>query len=146
MDIKKFAFWLGVLFLVLGVAGFFPALVAPPGIMDPTLNFHSGHGRLFGIFPINTVHNLIHIAFGIWGIVSAKEYFAARFYCRVNAIAYALLALMGLFPVLNTVFGLTPLHGGTIWLHAMIAVSAGYYGYVWSERESPRSNTKVTVR
>jgi Domain of unknown function (DUF4383) len=36
---------------------------------------------------------------------------------------------MGLIPVLNTTFGFIPLFGHDIWLHALIAIGAAYFGF-----------------
>jgi hypothetical protein len=49
------------------------------------------------------------------------------------AIVFALLAIMGLIPGLNTLFGLAPLYSHDIWLHALSALLAGYFGYVVAE-------------
>ena len=36
---------------------------------------------------------------------------------------------MGLIPVLNTTFGLVPLFGHDVWLHAGTAALAAYFGF-----------------
>ena len=38
---------------------------------------------------------------------------------------------MGLVPALrlDTTFGLVPLYGNDIWLHALLAIGAGYFGF-----------------
>jgi hypothetical protein len=46
------------------------------------------------------------------------------------AIIYAVLVVMGLVPALNTTFGLIPIHGNDVWLHALLAVIAAYFGFV----------------
>ena len=38
--------------------------------------------------------------------------------------------IMGLVPGLNTTFGLIPIHGANVLLHAFIAIAATYYGFV----------------
>lgn len=48
---------------------------------------------------------------------------------RTIAILFAVLAVMGLFPRLDTLFGLMPLHGHDIWLHAGTAALAAYVGW-----------------
>lgn len=37
--------------------------------------------------------------------------------------------VMGFIPVLNTTFGLIPLYGHDIGLHALIAIVAAYFGF-----------------
>jgi hypothetical protein len=37
---------------------------------------------------------------------------------------------MGFIPVLRTTFGLAPVYGNNIWLHALLAIAAGYFGWV----------------
>lgn len=38
---------------------------------------------------------------------------------------YALLTVLGLIPATNTTFGLVPIDGHDVWLHALLAVVAG---------------------
>jgi hypothetical protein len=37
---------------------------------------------------------------------------------------------MGLIPNANTMFGLVPLYGHDVWLHAVLAIIAAYFGFV----------------
>ncbi len=39
---------------------------------------------------------------------------------------------MGLIPVLNTSFGLIPIFGHDVWLHALFALAAAYF---WRARQ-----------
>lgn len=87
------------------------------------------HGRLLGLFPVNALHNLFHIAFGIWGVAAYRRFDSARFYARATAIVYAILAVAGFIPGLNTMWGLLPIHGNDIWLHLLIAAPAAYFGF-----------------
>jgi hypothetical protein len=45
------------------------------------------------------------------------------------AVLYGGLAVMGLIPGLNTLFGLVPLFGHDVWLHAGTAAIAAYFGF-----------------
>jgi hypothetical protein len=128
MQVRYFALVYGIVFLIVGIAGFIPGLVThvPP---SPDLAAEAAHGRLFGLFPINWLHNLVHIAFGIWGVAVYRSLSGARNYAKAVAIIYAVLAVMGFFPVLQTTFGLVPLYGHDIWLHALLAAVAAYFGF-----------------
>jgi hypothetical protein len=50
------------------------------------------------------------------------------------AVIYALLTVMGLVPALYTTFGLIPLYGNDVWLHAVLALVAAYFG--WMNRDT----------
>lgn len=128
MTTRWYALVMGIAFIVGGVLGFVPGLVGHPGGLPP-LVVESGHGLLLGLFPVNVLHNLVHLAFGIWGVVVWRSFAASRVYARAVAVIYALLLVMGLLPNLDTLFGLVPLHGADVWLHAAIAVVAAYFGY-----------------
>lgn len=130
MDIKRFSFIAGVLFVVVGILGFIPGITVAPHVSDPDLSVTAAYGRLLGLFPVNFLHNLVHLAFGFWAVAASKDYAQSRIFCRSSAIIYAVLTVAGLIPGLNTLFGLLPLHSHDIWLHAVIAFATGYYGYV----------------
>ena len=53
-----------------------------------------------------------------------------RTYSKSLAVLYGILAVMGLIPMSNTLFGLAPLHGNDVWLHAVTAAIAAYFGWV----------------
>jgi Domain of unknown function (DUF4383) len=129
MNARYFALIYGVVFLLAGIAGFIPDLVTPPEAA-PDLAITASSGHLFGLFPVNLLHNLVHLAFGIGGFVGYRNFPSARFYARVVAITYAALTVMGLIPGLKTLFGLVPLYGHDVWLHAVLAIIAAYFGFV----------------
>lgn len=125
--VRTFARVAGIIYLLVGVLGFFPALLSPP--MGPDLAVDAFHGRLLGLFPVNLTHNIVHLAIGAWGLASAGSFSGAVSFARGLAVLYVILAIMGLIPGLNTMFGLAPLHGNDIWLHAGTALIAAYFGW-----------------
>jgi hypothetical protein len=132
MDTRRFAMVLGVVFVLVGVAAFIPGVNRPDPVGAPDLTVTGpGHGYLLGIFHVNVLHNLVHILFGVMGIVMARDSGSAVLYARIVAVAYGLLTLMGLVPGLNTTFGLIPIHGADVILHALIAAAAAYFGFAY---------------
>jgi hypothetical protein len=130
MGVTRFTFIIGIVFIIVGVAGFIPGLTHAVHLTDPDLIVESGYGRIFGLFPVNFLHNLVHLGLGIWAVLVAKDVAKSIYFCRFNAVFYAILAVMGFIPDLNTIFGLVPVFGHDIWLHAAIAVATAYYGFV----------------
>lgn len=131
MGIRTFARIYGIVFIIVGVGGFIPGVTTPH--THPNLGVEAGSGMEFGLFPVNYLHNLIHIAFGVWGLIAMRSVDAARLYARSVAIIYGVLTIMGLIPGANTTFGLVPIYGHDVWLHALLALIAGYFGFFHRE-------------
>lgn len=129
MAIRYFALIYGLVFLVVGIAGFVPGLVTPFEGAHPDLAVGTGAGNLFGLFPVNILHNLVHIAFGVWGLAVWRRVPSSVVYAKCVAVIYALFVVMGFLPVLHTTFGLVPLYGHDIWLHLILAGIAAYFGF-----------------
>ncbi|MBD3884437.1 DUF4383 domain-containing protein [Phormidium tenue FACHB-886] len=127
-SIRYAALSLGLLFLMLGLAGFVPAFVAP------SANFTSepGFGYIFGVFPTNYFHNAIGLVVGVWGIAAFTSVTGAIVFNRIFALLYGAGVILGLLPFANTLFGLAPLFGNNIWLNAITAAIAFYFGFIKS--------------
>jgi hypothetical protein len=130
MNVRTFALIYGLVFTIVGIAGFFPGLLSPHDSVEHSLTIERGAGNLFGLFPVNVLHNLVHLAFGVWGLGASRNSSLAIVYARSVAVVYAILTVMGLIPGLDTVFGLVPVHGNDIWLHALLAAGAAYFGFI----------------
>ncbi|MDZ8026270.1 MAG: DUF4383 domain-containing protein [Nostoc sp. DedQUE01] len=134
---RYIALAIGIIYLLLGLAGFVPALVSLPGSsesfvpLDESAGAYSaGFGYIFGVIPTNFLHNLVRCAVGLLGITSYNNTTTARLFNRGFTIAYALLAIIGLLPLGKTFFGLMPLFGANVLLNALAAIAAGYYSIV----------------
>lgn len=127
---QKGALVFGIVFLLVGVLGLF---VENGMSMDADLD----EGRLFGLFPVNVLHNLVHLAFGVWGLVAARSHPASRTYGRAGAVVYALLVVLAF--VTPTLFGLVPIGSHDIWLHALLALGLAWIG--WGTREVAPATT-----
>ncbi len=134
MNTRTFALAWGILFLAAGASGFIPGLWHPAPAHYPELGIDSFYGDAMRLFPVNILHNLVHIAFGIWGLLAYRSLGGAKTYARSVAIAYAVLVVAGLIPGLNTMFGLVPLFGNDVFLHIALAAPAAYFG--WMHRDT----------
>lgn len=127
MNTRTFALVLGIAFLLAGVAGFFPSPVPPDA---PPLSMDHGYGMALGLLPVNTLHNIVHLLFGVLGLAAYGGMFSARAYAQLVAVSYLLLTVLGLLPATNTTFGLIPIYGADVALHAVIGLAAAYFGFM----------------
>ena len=135
MAVRYFALIIGLVYALVGILGFFPGVRHDMGTGAPDLAVDSQYGLLLGLFPINILHNIVHLLIGVWGISAYSGYGAAKTFSKGLAIIYGLLAIMGLIPGLNTLFGLVPLYGNDVRLHAATAIVAPYFGWGTPARE-----------
>ena len=130
--VRTVALLFGIVFLAVGILGFVPGAAEPATHEGLTMTQNSA--LLLGLFPVNLLHNVVHILFGLWGLAAYRSVGGSIVYFRAVAVIYALLTILGLLPQTNTLFGLVPLHGNDVWLHALLAIVAAYCGFVHRER------------
>jgi hypothetical protein len=118
--LQKLAGVFGVIFILVAVLGF----ISPGGLvmtMDPTT------GMVLGVFPVNLLHNIVHLAFGVWGLVASRAWAGSKQFFTVGGIIYAVLTVLGFLS--PTGFGLVPLGGADLGLHAVLAIAMLGIGY-----------------
>lgn len=134
MNTRTFALVFGIVFVVIGAAGFLKGVTLMPPHSHPDIIVDSFFGYELGLFPVNLLHNIVHLLFGLWGILAYRDLGASKTYAKGVAIIYAILTVAGFIPPLDTMFGLVPLFGNDIWLHALLALVAAYFGFVHRDR------------
>ena len=103
----------GVVFLLIGVLGFVTGGMSMEA--DPALA-----PKVLGLFPVNVLHNAVHLLFGVWGLAASRTASGAAMYAKGAGGIYLVLAILGF--VAPSTFGLIPIGGHDIWLHALIGV------------------------
>lgn len=139
MNTRTFALVWGIVFLMVAASGLIPGMWQPAPPHYPDLLVEARYGDALGLFPVNILHDLVHLVFGLWGIAAYRSFGAAKTYAKSVAVVYALFAVMGLIPGLNTTFGLVPLFGHDVWLHVLLAAPAAYFGFVHDDRAADRT-------
>lgn len=132
MQTRYWALAIGVIYLVVGIVAFIPALYTSPPA-TPHVDVTGSYGLLLGLFPVNVLHNVLHIIIGIIGIGVFGSGRASRAYSRALFLIFGLLAIMGFIPQANTVFGLIPIFDNDVWLHTATAIVSSYFGWVAGE-------------
>lgn len=118
--VQRVAQIFGWVFIIVALVGFF----ASRGSMEADMELAP---RALGIFPVNLLHNLVHLAFGVWGLMAARAWSSAKSYCQIAGVAYLGLMVLAFFA--PTTFGLIPIGGNDIWLHALLGVVLAYFGF-----------------
>lgn len=126
---QKGALVFGVVFLIVGIAGFIPGLTMDMGTMSAAGDGSMAH--LLGIFQVSVLHNIVHLLFGIVGLIAARSAGGARLYLLVGGIVYAVLFVYGLFTAnMASAANFVPLNTADNALHAVLAVAMIVLGVV----------------
>ncbi len=118
--LKKAALAVGIVFLLIGIAGFIPGLTVNSGGVD----------KLLGLFQVDGVHNMVHILSGIVFLAASQKERLARTAFQVFGVVYALVTLIGfLVGDGGTVLGLFHVNTADNLLHLLLAAAFLYLGF-----------------
>lgn len=115
MAVQAAAILAGAVLLLFGIAGFVPGLTSHVDQMEwagPATG-----AKLFGIFAVSGLHNALHLAFGVIGVLFARTYAASRAFLLLGGLAF--LALWGYGLVIDHGSGanIVPVTAANNWLH-----------------------------
>ena len=122
----------GIVFLVVGIAGFIPGLTTNYGAL--MFAGHDSMALLLGVFQVSVLHNLVHLLYGVAGLAFASSRFGSRLYLIVGGIVYAVIWLYGLFFSGDHPANFVPLNSADNWLHLFLAVAMILLGIFLSPR------------
>jgi arginine exporter protein ArgO len=110
----------GAVFLLVGILGFIPGITTD----YDTMSFASHHSdaKLLGIFNVSILHNLVHVAFGVAGIVLARAAATAKSFLIVGGVIYLALWLYGLVIDKDSAANFVPVNSADDWLHFVLGV------------------------
>ncbi|WP_162920102.1 DUF4383 domain-containing protein [Paenisporosarcina cavernae] len=103
---RKFVQVLGIIFIILGVVGFFLPME--------------------DIFHLTTMHNIVHLVSGIIALIMARSESGAILFAKVFGVIYLLVAIIGLFT--HEFIGIVFLFADNV-LHFIIAFASLYVGF-----------------
>jgi hypothetical protein len=111
----------GALFLVVGIAGFIPGLTTHTDMLT-WAGHHSG-SMLLGVFAVSVLHNVVHLAFGIAGLLASRTDTAARGFLVVAGVIYLVLTLYGVVIDHASSANFVPLNTADNWLHLALGLA-----------------------
>ncbi len=112
---------IGAVFLVFGVAGFIPGITSHFDELS-WAGHHSG-ALLLGVFAVSILHNVVHLAFGVAGLILARTAASAKAYLLWGGAVYAVLWLYGLTIDHHGPRNVVPVNAADNWLHLGLAVA-----------------------
>ncbi|WP_280315523.1 DUF4383 domain-containing protein [Nocardia abscessus] len=111
----------GAVFLLVGILGFIPGITTDYSELEWA--GHHSRAQLLGLFNVSVLHNVVHLAFGIAGVLAARTAAAARAYLLGGGVIYLVLWLYGLIVDPHSDANFVPLDTADNWLH--FALGAG---------------------
>lgn len=134
--VQTAAFLVGVVFLLVGIAGFIPGITT--NYDDMSFAGHEG-AKLLGIFEVNVLHNIAHLAFGV-GILMSRTPGGARTFLIGGGVIYALLFLYGLIVDHDSDANFIAINDADTWLHLGLAAGMIALGLVLPREAGERSD------
>jgi len=120
-DIQKAAMVVGAVFLLVGILGFIPGITS--NFDDITFAGHDSTAKLLGIFQVSVLHNLVHLLFGVVGLIAAKRMTSSRTYLIAGGIIYLILLVYGLIVDHESDANFIPVNRADDWLHLLLGVA-----------------------
>jgi arginine exporter protein ArgO len=129
----------GVVFLVVGIAGFIPGITTD----YDTIQFagHESQAKLFGVFAVSVLHNIVHLAFGVLGLVMAKTMRNAFLYLVAGGVVYLVLWLYGLVVDHDSSANFVPVNTADNWLHLLLGIGMIALGFALGRPARPARGT-----
>ena len=111
-----------VAFVPVGILGFIPGITSH---LYGGLDFagQNSEAKLLHVFQVSWLHNIVHLAFGLVGLVLARTWETARVYLIGGGVVYLVLWLYGLIVSMGSGANFVPFNSADNWLH--FALGAG---------------------
>jgi Domain of unknown function (DUF4383) len=114
--VQSVAMLFGVVFLVVGILGFIPGITT--NYDDLAFAGEDSESELLGLFRVSILHNIVHLLFGVAGIVLARTWDGARNFLIGGGAIYLALWLLGIIGGLDWL----PANDVDHWLHFVLGL------------------------
>ena len=138
---QKAAMAVGAVFLLVGILGFIPGVTSQMDQMD--MAGHESEALLLGTFQISILHNLVHLLFGVAGLVLARTYSNAKNYLLIGGVIYLVLWIYGLLIDQESEANFVPFNDADNWLHLVLGVAMVALALVLSRKHAHATPNRV---
>ena len=131
----------GIAFLLVGIAGFIPGITTE----FDQLGFagHQSDAEILDQFQVSVLHNIVHIAFGVLGLVAARSFSGARTFLIGGGLLYLLLGVYDAIVTQESSANFLPTNNADTWLHLVLGAGMLGLGLLLGRR---RETDDVVVR
>lgn len=113
---KSLGMLFGIVFLAVGILGFVPGITKDD--------------MLLGIFMVNKVHSIVHIASGVvFLLASMAGAGAASLWFKIFGLIYAVVAVLGFMNPNGMLLGMISNNPADTWLHVVLAAAMLLIGF-----------------
>ncbi|MGK8512865.1 DUF4383 domain-containing protein [Nocardia asiatica] len=127
----------GAVFLLVGILGFIPGITTH--FSELKWAGHHSEAQLLGLFNVSVLHNLVHLAFGVAGLLAARTAASARAYLIGGGVIYLILWLYGLIVDPDSTANFVPLDTADNWLHFALGAGMIALGVLLARRPATRA-------
>ncbi|GHJ54940.1 DUF4383 domain-containing protein [Micromonospora chersina] len=134
--VRRAAATLGVIFLVIGVLGFIPGITTD--YYDLKFAGHDSEAKLLGLFQVSVLHNIVHLLYGVAGLLLSRTVPGARTFLIGGGAIYLVIWLYGVVVDHNSGANFIPLNGADNWLHFLLGVGMIALGLLLTRNRNRR--------
>ena len=139
--IQSVALLVGVVFLVVGILGFIPGITS--NYDELKFAGHNSDAQLLGIFDTSILHNIVHLLYGLAGIVLARTIDGARTFLVGGGLVYLVLFVYGAIWHGEAGSNWIPVNWADDILHLALGAGMVIVGIVLSRGVLPRTAAAV---
>jgi hypothetical protein len=140
--VQAASYLVGAVFVVVAILGFIPGITTNYDAMQWA--GHESGAKLFGVFQVSILHNLVHGVFGLLGLAMARSVPAARGFLVGGGLIYLALWLYGLFVDKGSIANFVPLNTADDWLHLGLGVGMILLGLLLPPRRQAAPGRRAT--
>ncbi|MCZ3389822.1 MAG: DUF4383 domain-containing protein [Actinomycetia bacterium] len=129
----------GVLFLIGGILGFVP--VVTTNLDQLQWAGHEGNAQLLGLFDVSVLHNVVHLLFGVAGVLMSRSIRSSVAFLIGGGVVYLVLWLYGVVVEKPSNANFIPVNDADNWLHLGLGTMLILAGLV-----VPRRRSALTVK